>query len=157
MAGSDRCAAHLKVAGAASKLTPEVKLRIVTLIQAGNYPGVACRAAGVAESTFYDWLTRGDPTKDEPANALYRAFRSDVDEARALGETVLVNIVAKEARNQTWQAAIWLLERMAPERWARASQREGVVTQQQTEAAAPFDPFREFDELAEAGRKKLSG
>ena len=159
MAGSDRCAVHLKIAGVSTKLTPEIQRHIVQLVQAGNYTPVACRAAGIGESTFYDWWARGDPAKDDPADAIYRAFRADVEDARATGETVLVSIVAREARNADVKAAIWLLERMHPERWARASQREGGILNAPAaqEAAAQFDPFREFDELAEARRKKLGG
>ena len=70
---------------------------------------------------------------------------------------MLVSIVAREARNMEAKYAIWLLERMYPDRWARASQREASGTPAAAEAAAPFDPFDEFDELADARRKKLSG
>ena len=73
-----------------------------------------------------------------------------------MGEAVLVGVIAQEAQARTWQAAVWLLERQFPDRWARASQRELVDPEQELKDAE-FDPFREFDELAEARRKKLSG
>jgi hypothetical protein len=156
MQGSDRCATHLKVAGQKSKLTPELHRKIVDLIRVGSRPEVACVASGISRSTFYDWLDRGDPAGAKPENALYRAFHVDVEQARAIGENALVAIVQTEARQQTWQAAVWLLERMYPERWARASQRELPGLAEKV-AAAPFDAFAEADELAEARRKRLSG
>jgi hypothetical protein len=45
--------------GRPSKLTPEIQDRICASLRAGNYACVAARLAGIAESTFYDWLEQG--------------------------------------------------------------------------------------------------
>jgi hypothetical protein len=155
MAGSDRCATHLSLAGRETKLTPELQASIVQLVRAGSYLPVACAAVGIARSTFYEWWNRGDPAGSERADAPHRVFRAELERARAEGEALLVGKVVTEARAGTWQAATWLLERMFPERWARASQREGP-TPELEEKASVFDPFAEIDQLADARRKKLS-
>ena len=43
-----------------TKLTVEVRDRIVAAIRAGNYPEAAAQAAGISPSTFYRWLGRGE-------------------------------------------------------------------------------------------------
>jgi transposase-like protein len=45
--------------GRRTKLTPEIQDRIYASLRAGNYACVAARLAGIAESTFYDWLEQG--------------------------------------------------------------------------------------------------
>lgn len=135
--GSDRCSAHLRLAGRKTSLTPAISQRIVQLLQGGVSLSVAYQAAGVPKRTFYDWYERGE---DGPP--LFRVFREAIDTARAEGEAVLAATIAKAAPDH-WQAAAFLLERMYPERWARVSQRKEDESE-----SPPADPFAEFDELA---------
>jgi hypothetical protein len=39
--------------------TDEIADKIVGLIRVGNFVDVACRAAGIHKSTYYDWKARG--------------------------------------------------------------------------------------------------
>jgi hypothetical protein len=153
MHGSDRCATHVRAAAGAgavargAPLTPELVDRIAGAVAAGSYLAVAVAAAGVARATFQAWWARGDPARElEAGDEPYRQMRERVERSRAEGETRNIAMVANAAR-ENWQAAAWILERSAPERWARASQRELVVP----ELPAPSldDPFAELDELAQ--------
>lgn len=153
--GSDRCASHLRLTGAKHTLTREVADRLVLLIRAGNHVGVACMAAGVPKPTFYRWWHRGDPAGTDSRDAGFRELRERVEQAKAEGEAQLVTRVAADAtRNVT--SAIWLLERLHPERWARVTQREAVPSSGDESLAAAVDPFAEFDELAEARAKRVA-
>lgn len=62
-------------------------------------------------------------TRDGAKNKQYRDFRAAVERARAEAEATLVARVAKAAQNGSWSAAAWLLERRAPERWGKPSDR----------------------------------
>jgi hypothetical protein len=134
VAGTDRCAAHLRLAGRKTKLTEQLTVHLCGLLEGGVPLPSALAAVGLGRRTYYDWLDRAEP--------LYLVFRERVEQARGLGEATLVARIA-QASTSNWQAAAFLLERGAPERWARVSQRK-----EEGGEAAPPDPFAEFDELA---------
>lgn len=104
--------------GRPTKLTPDVEERILCAIRGGNYPDVAARSAGVHRSTFYRWLSRGDPDGKKASDGRYRAFRDSVEQASAEAETRDVTLIA-EAGEKDWRAAAWRLERKHSARWAR--------------------------------------
>jgi transposase len=149
--GSDPalCVSHVggKV-GRKTGLTDEIADRLVQLLQAGNYLETALAAAGVARSTFYDWMDRGDPDGTAAADEPFRAFRERVDHARAEGEARNVALVARAAATD-WKAAAWMLERQFPERWSRTQQRPADTPP----PAAPTSSPDAFDEL-DARRSK---
>ncbi|MDX8151102.1 hypothetical protein SK069_05820 [Patulibacter brassicae] len=102
---------------AASKFD-DVAPEILRNLQACLPPDVACELAGVARSTFYDWLKRGREAK----SGKYRQFALDVEQAKASAESRLVASIAAAATNREKpdvKAAMFLLERMHPARWAR--------------------------------------
>ena len=132
--GSDRCAAHLKLNGRKTKLTPELTARLTQMLRSGVPLATAVPAAGVSKRTYLEWLARDEP--------MYVAFAEAVEEARARGEAALVAVISRAAPAQ-WQAAAFLLERGHPERWARLSQRK-----QEPQPLPETNPFAEFDELA---------
>ena len=142
-AGATACSVHLGARRPGeSVLTDEVRDRLADLLRAGNYVDVACAAAGVARRSFYVWLKRG--AEDEQP---YAAFRAVIETARAEGEATLVTRIAASARSD-WRAAAWILERHAPERWERPSQRRRIDdAPDATDLTAP-DPFDQLDELA---------
>jgi len=109
------------------KLNPEVHETIVEHVRSGSFVSVAAQQAGISPSTFRTWMERGemeeariaegfDPNPDE---AVFLAFKKDVDSARAEAEIESVKMVRMASRNGTWQAAAWYLERSFPQRWAR--------------------------------------
>lgn len=154
MHGAERCAAHLgRAVGPETALTDEITDRLVLMLRAGNYIDVACRAAGIAKATYHKWMALG--RSQAPRHTAHRLFRERVQRASSEGETVNVAVIASAARSN-WQAAAWLLERQAPERWGRVSvrARDGVAPLAVPEIATADDPFAEIDELAEVRRRK---
>ena len=132
----------------ASKLSPEVQEQIVRLIKVGNTNEVAADAAGISRATFFSWMDRGK--KVGKTNKPYRDFREAVEQARAEAEATLVARIAKAAQNGSWSAAAWLLERRAPERWGKLSDRN--VDKKESQPISETDQVR--DELANLRKRK---
>jgi hypothetical protein len=108
----------------------ETQKRICDLIRAGNQVSVAVAAVGVTDEAF------AAAVEDVPE------FGAAVDLARAEAESILVTRVAKAASGGSWQAAAWLLERAAPERWGKAVDRRMAAAEQ---ADAPRSEFDDLD------------
>jgi hypothetical protein len=148
--GQERCSSHLGLVGREATLTDEITETLVAMLRAGNYQHVALRAVNVPRSTFGLWMRRGRSSAKR--DAAYRAFREQIEQARANGEVRAVAAIAQAAR-KNWQAAAWLLERQYPERWGRTPMRmrESPAPVEQP-AAEPEpsepDPFAELDDLA---------
>jgi transposase len=106
-----------------SKLTNDVRERICRAIRAGNYPAVAARAAGIAESTFYRWMERG---RTETKGS-YRAFYEAVNDAEAESEVHAVAILRQQIKGGDWRAAVALLERRHSQRWHRRERHEHTI------------------------------
>ncbi len=96
--------------GRPSKLTPDVEARILNAVRCGAPNRVACLAAGVGESTLYQWLEKA---KSLPYSE-YAEFAERLKQARHEGITARLAIIMKAARS-SWQAASWLLERDLPD------------------------------------------
>jgi hypothetical protein len=118
------------------RLTPFVQKLLETAIACGNHFSTACKAAGVREETFENWLdkgTRGDPK--------YVAFAKAIEKAEADSEALAVDIIraaatglvtserfmdsdgftsTKTTEVKDWRAAAWLLEHRFGMRWAAA-------------------------------------
>jgi hypothetical protein len=142
MRGADRCASHLGRVGRKGALTDDMTAQLEAILRAGNYLDVACNAVGIARRTFDGWVQQG-----REGNAAYADFAVRMDKARATGEVRNVAVIASAATD-SWQAAAWLLERTAPERWARVSQRELAMPTPPADVTKADDPFAEADELA---------
>lgn len=105
--------------GRRSKLTPEIQEKIVIAIEAGNYADAACRYAGIDYSTFFRWMQKGEESDDQ-----YGEFRKAVEKARAHAEVKYVAVIDRAAREGTWQAAAWWLERTQPQKYGRKERYE---------------------------------
>lgn len=114
-----------KQRGRPSKLTPEVKKKLIDAIAAGNYYIAACNYAGIAYASFRKWMIRGE----NASSGEYYDFVCEVQEAEALAE---VSVVATWRRQipESYQAARDFLARRYPERWGR---RDINVTHQGSE------------------------
>jgi hypothetical protein len=126
------------------ELTEELAERALQYVRAGLAPEVACAAVDVPPSVLREWLQRGDATGTDPDDEPYRRFRDRLAVEEAKGEARLITLV-QAAAAEAWQAAVWLLERRYPARWARISQRTPDGDER---PADPTDPFMEVDELA---------
>jgi transposase-like protein len=99
-----------------SKLTPEIAAAVLENIARGNYIEIACQAAGIGAKTLRNWRDRGE--RDDEAAAPYREFVEALEQARALGHTFHIGIIARAAR-ENWTASAWILERTDPARYGR--------------------------------------
>jgi transposase len=102
-----------------TKLTAQLEEKVVQAIRAGNYAEIACRAAGIAPSTFYRWLERGERETD----GIHNHFTQAVRLAEAEAEVHAVALV-RRAMSDDWRAALAYLERRHPARWRRHSSTE---------------------------------
>jgi hypothetical protein len=125
-----------------SMLGAELREEICRLIRAGNFPAIAARSAGIAESTFYRWMERGRSEAKGP----YLKFYEAIKEAEAGGEVHLVAVLRKHATDD-WRAALALLERRHSDRWRRRAAFEHTLEDER----ASFD----LAELSEADLKEL--
>lgn len=100
-----------------SLLTAELTENIVDRVRRGIAPEVAAVAAGVSQSTYYNWRKRGQDG-EEP----YAGFWNAVARACAESEVALVERV-QEGDGQgvgfgSSKAALEILQRRFPKRWS---------------------------------------
>lgn len=100
-------------AGRPSKLTEDVKRRLLDAIRAGNYYETACQFAGISYQTFRNWMERGEQAK----TGQYFEFFEAVTRAEAEAEARMVALWQAQIP-QDWRAARDFLARRYPERWA---------------------------------------
>jgi len=104
-----------------TKLTPEVATGIVTLLEHAVHPEVAAGSYGVAVSTFYEWLERGEAIDSRrPADPLYIDFAERVRAAEYKAESALVGLAI--AKVKTTADAVLVLERRFRDRWQRTEE-----------------------------------
>jgi hypothetical protein len=103
-----------------TKLTKEVQDKIVFALRAGNYQETAARYAGIDGATFYRWMSRGA----EEETGIYSEFCEAVEKAKAEAEVRDVTLIDKAAKDGSWQAAAWKLERKFPNKWGRVNRTE---------------------------------
>src|SRR5215467_9669155 len=106
--------------GRPTKLTKDVRRRILRAIRAGSYLEPACVAAGVGYSTFRAWQKK------------FPKFREAVERAQAVAEVRLVGLW-REQCPKDWRAAKELLARRHPERWS-AEARVAVRDEEERES-----------------------
>lgn len=108
--------------GRPTKLTPQLRERLLDYIRAGNRPAIAARACGVDERTFYRWMERGDvdPDTETPApdaeQAMYADFTDSVRTAVAECEAHAVLLLHQRLPRSTG-ALLEFLKRRFGARW----------------------------------------
>ena len=119
-----------KKAGRRAKLTPKLLVRIVELLEGGDYFSVACRKVGITRQTGYNWREWGEAEEALPEGERtpYYYFYLAVEEAQANAEHDLLVKVKEGEKN--WQAFMTILERRFPGHWGRWERKEqsGTVT-----------------------------
>lgn len=95
-----------KKTGKKTKLSRRVQDRIIKALSSGSSRKIAYCCAGVAESTFYSWMKKGEDGDGE----LFMAFRRAVLKAENEHFERMAEIVTSAA-DESWHAAAWMLER----------------------------------------------
>lgn len=101
--------------GRPSKLTPETCKAIVDGITIGMPYHAAAQAAGITYETFNNWMNRGKKAK----SGRYFQFFQDIKEAESRGIRNNLILITKAAKEGSWQASAWILERRHPEDFGR--------------------------------------
>ena len=128
-----------------SKLTPELEAEICRLIADEGLPyNRACQLAGVSETTFYVWKSKGQKAK----RGKFREFLESIEKAVAQFQQKQIAIIRRastepivnekthvrtdsegkeikekwtEYKAPSWQPAAWLLERRFPDEYGRVT------------------------------------
>lgn len=94
--------------GRPSKLTPEIQEAFVKAIAEGLNYAQACNVIGVSYTAYRKWRRKG-----RSGQGVYGAFVAEIKRAEA--EAIRQHLAAvTSARDKSWQAAAWWLERKYP-------------------------------------------
>lgn len=83
-----------------TKRTPEVEAELVQAIKDGLPYSTACEVAGIAASTFFQWMNE------------FPEFSELIKKANS---STAQRMVKKITDNDAWQSAAWWLERRMPD------------------------------------------
>lgn len=124
--------------GRPTKLTSEREGAILDALREGNSRTVAARLAGVGEATLRDWMAR------------YPRIRAAIEKAEAEAEVAHVANIAQAAKDGTWQASAWWLERRQHAAWGKRVQVDITQTIVEMVRDAGLGEDIEAEALAEA-------
>lgn len=99
------------------KLSKDIVDKLVQALALGATYDLACRYAGIERTTFYKWMKRGEAGEDAQFVNLFNAIK-DIEARAALGWLAKIE---EAARDGSWQAAAWKLERRYPQEYGRRS------------------------------------
>ena len=117
------------MAGRRTKFTKPVRDQIIAALRAGATVEMACDAAGIGKTTYYEYLKKADTH-----GGLYRTFREEVNKAQADGAICLLGVI-RSASAKDWKAGAWILERRY------GYHRDGIGSQRkQKTVEIPTDP-----------------
>jgi hypothetical protein len=91
--------------------TPEITAAVCDALKAGGYAVDAAVAAGVSETTFYEWMKRG-----KRGEAPFAEFAESVKGAKRIRTHTLCVAISSDP---SWQSRAWMLERTDPKRFGR--------------------------------------
>lgn len=92
-------------------LTDTLAYEVAANLEEGCSIADACALAGIAESTYHDWVRRGDA-----GEAPFSEFSELTRAARAKGRREHIQAI-KKAASDDWRAAAFFLERSDPANW----------------------------------------
>ena len=99
-----------------TKLTPELTREITSYIQDGNTPTISATLVGISPSTYFDWMSKGSNQQSG-----FMEFSESIKRACAQSIVDQVAHISRVADSGNWRAAVWMLERMAPESFGKHS------------------------------------
>jgi hypothetical protein len=125
--------------GRPTRLNVVVANRIIEAIEAGSPYRTAALASGIGYSTFHAWMRRG--LSADPDDGEFKAFRNRVKRGRAKAEQDAIANIRRAAREGSWQADAWFLERSNPRRWGRVDRLKAEISAK-AESAPDWDEWR---------------
>ena len=115
-----------KTRGRRTKCTPEVTQKFMQAIRLGAPIKDACGCAGIGEATYYSWQEKAERGGEE--NQGYVDFLEEHKRVEGEATAAWLAVIEKAAREGSWQAAAWKLER-----------RRGMVAKQKHTIDATVD------------------
>jgi transposase len=124
--------------GQPTKLTPERQRAVIDALRAGCYKATAAEYAGIGVSTLHRWLETGEADHDNDRQSDYRDFWEAVKKADAEFQMWALLQIDNAARDGSWQAAAWRLERKYPQLWGRKQRVEEQPHETETPSTAVY-------------------
>jgi len=111
----------------AIRLTEQVESEILLQLRRGSHLETAFALARIPGQTYRAWLSQARESLDKVQRGEYITerrkklirFLAKVEQAQAQAEQRLIMSVQDAANSGQWQAAVALLERRHPEKWAK--------------------------------------
>ena len=89
-----------RYAKGSTKLTDEIRAKVMELLRAGNTRLCSALSSGISKESFYNYMKRDE------------SFASDVEKSEAVAEALHVTVIAKAAQLGDWRASeSWLKRR----------------------------------------------
>ena len=126
--------------------TPEMVDALVARVRAGVPINRACGAAGISQTTFYEWMRRAE-SGEEP----YAQFADRVTIAKNQTCADLAEVITTAAMEGDVKAAQWYLERADRHNWSKATETTINVN------AAPQQPTIDASVTVEELEAELEG
>ena len=89
------------------KLNDQIILLLEQAIQNNMTIKLACQHANISEASYFAWMNRGR----EEENTIFSKFYIRIKKAESNSALMNLALIQKSAKEGTWQAAAWLLER----------------------------------------------
>ena len=102
-------------AGRPSKLKPNVQKILENAIAKGTSIRAACSMAGIAKSTYFNWMSQAREDQEAGRQSEYVDFLDQVYTSRCKQIALLHSKINDAAMNGNWRAAMWLLAAVDPE------------------------------------------
>jgi hypothetical protein len=101
--------------GRKSILNLKLQREIGKNIKLGMPLKFAAEAAGITETTFYNWMARGE----KETKGQYFEFFGYIKQCQSEAVQTHLNLITNAAKGGSWQASAWILERRHPEEFGR--------------------------------------
>lgn len=101
------------------KLTESVKINLLSALRKGASYELACHYAGIAYSTFRNWMLKGDGAQEYETGDIFLDFFVEVKKAEADAALKWLEHIDLAVENGHWQAAAWKLERRYSKDYAK--------------------------------------
>lgn len=98
-----------------TSLNPDIHRQLKEVVSVGVPIIDACAYVGITERTFYNWMRRGEQSKD----GVFFQFFQDITRARVTARVGAVTTIRKSIADGNPQSAQWFLERSDPTNWGR--------------------------------------
>lgn len=151
---------------------PKIQATLIEHIRNGNHISVACRAVGIARTTYANWVKwaeNQDRRNPNPPPPELIEFIDRIREAEAACEVEIVQNIRSEVMNDG-ELGLKFLARRYPERWGERKEihnydkdwrvvalgmlRRGEITQEALEEALPKELYSEVAKMIEAPQEE---